>query len=134
MMTAYAQDAVDHAQANGVSLDYSIDSVKEVEELLATLHAAIPRGLLGRMFKRGPSEDDIAAMSKMYGGYLGEVVRRARGGEWVLDDSISPGEAVISLRDGDKRIFPPSKVQKRLVNGAEDNVWHYVQVFGAREN
>jgi hypothetical protein len=129
MMTAYAQDAVDHARANGVALDYSLDSAKQVEKLLATLYAAIPRGTLSRIFKRGPSDEDITAMSKMYGGYVGEVIRRARGGEWTFDKEISPGHTVISLRDGDKSIFPPAKVYKRLVNGAEDNVADYVQVL-----
>lgn len=42
---------------------------------------------------------------------------------------IAPGETVISLRKGEQRIFPPAKVQKRLVNGSEDNVWFYYQVL-----
>jgi hypothetical protein len=45
MMVAYAQDAVDHAQSSaGVTLDYSPDSIKSVEEILEKLYAAVPRG------------------------------------------------------------------------------------------
>lgn len=64
----------------------------------------------------------------MYGGYLGEVIRRARGGEWVIDTEVAPGQQVLSLRKGDNRMFPANKVQKRLLNGSEDNVWFYFQV------
>ena len=129
MMVAYAQDAVDHAKtAAGVTLDYSPDSIKRVEGVLETLYAAMPRGL-SRLFRRGPSREDVATMAKMYGGYIGEVVRRTAGGEWVFDTEIAPGETVISLRKGEQRIFPPTKVQKRLANGPEDNVWFYYQVL-----
>jgi hypothetical protein len=129
MMAAYAQDAVDHAKtAAGVTLDYSPDSIKQVEGVLETLYAATPRGL-SRIFRRGPTQEDVATMAKMYGGYIGEVVRRTAGGEWVLDTEIAPGETVISLRKGDQRIFPPAKVHKRLANGSEDSVWFYYQVL-----
>jgi hypothetical protein len=129
MMAAYAEDAVDHAKRNGVVLDYTMASVKDVETLLGVLYAAAPRGVLARLLKRGPSTEDVATAAKMYGGYVGEVIRRTRGGEWVLDTEISPGQTVISLRDGEWRTFPPAKVHKRLVNGPEDNVWHYFQVL-----
>lgn len=46
MMAAYAESAVDHARAAaGIALDYSLDSIEQVELLLETLHAAIPHGL-----------------------------------------------------------------------------------------
>jgi hypothetical protein len=128
MMVAYAQDAVDHAKSVGVSLDYSPDSIRQVEGVLEKLCAAIPRGL-SRLIRRRPSAEDMATMAKMYGGYIGEVVRRTAGGEWMLDTEIVPGHTVISLRKGEQRIFPPSKVEKRLANGPEDNVWFYYQVL-----
>ena len=65
----------------------------------------------------------------MYGGYVGEVVRRAAGGEWDIDKEIVRGQDTLCLRKGNKRIWPASKVHKRLVNGPEDNVWHYTQVI-----
>jgi hypothetical protein len=112
MMAAYAQDAVDHAKASaGVTLDYSPDSVRHVEDVLEKAY------------------EDVATLCKMYGGYIGEVVRRAGGGEWVIDTQIAPGQEVLSLRKGDAAVFPPAKVHKRLTNGAEDNVWFYFQVL-----
>jgi hypothetical protein len=130
MMTAYAQDAIDHAKSSSdITLDYSPDSARRVEEVLERLHAAIPRGLLGRLFGRGPSAQDIWKVSKMYGGYLGEVFRRTAGGEWDIDKEIVPGENTICLRKGKNRIWPPAKVYKRLTNGSEDNVWFYSQLI-----
>ena len=130
MMAAYAGDAVNHAKAAcGITLDYSPDSVRQVENVLEQLYSAMPRGFLARLFGKRPSDGDVWSICKMYGGYIGEVVRRAGGGEWVLDTEITPGEQVIALRKGDGRMFPPSKVQKRLTNGSEDNVWFYFQVL-----
>ena len=124
MMAAYAQDAVDHAKENfQLDLDFSTESVREVEETLASMFSAIPKGLLARIFGRAPSDEVIWSFAKMYGGYIGEVLRRAGGGEWFIDEDVAPG--MLGLRKADHRIWPPAKVGKRLTNGPEDNVWHY---------
>ena len=129
MMSAYAEDAVAHARSSsGVTLDYSSESVRHVEEVLEALYAAIPRGFVARLLGRGPSVDDLWTMSKMYGGYVGEVIRRAAGGEWMLDEEVVPGAGTICLRRDANRVFPPAKVHKRLTNGPEDNVWHYFRI------
>jgi hypothetical protein len=70
MMVAYAQDAVDHARAQGVTLDYSHESVRTVEELLATIYNARPKGLLSRLFSRGPTQETLLTLAKMYGGSI----------------------------------------------------------------
>lgn len=65
----------------------------------------------------------------MYGGYVGEVFRRQRGGTWQYDREILPGHLVIALTNGESRIFPPSKIRKRLDNGPEDDVRSYFRVL-----
>ena len=130
MMVAFSQDAVDHAKTSaGVTLDYSLESIRQVEAILQELYEAMPRGVLGRLFHKGPSADDVATVCNMYGGYLGEVVRRSGGGEWALDTEGAPGEKAVCLRKGDKRVCPPAKVYERLTNGEADNVWSYFQVL-----
>jgi hypothetical protein len=130
MMAAYAQDAVDHAlSSSGMSLDYSPESIRGVEEVLQALHAALPKGFWGRLFGKGPSAQDLETVSKMYGGYVGEVFRRTGGGDWEVDTEIVPGSTVICLRKGDMKVWPPAKVFKRLTNGPEDNVWAYSEVI-----
>jgi hypothetical protein len=127
MMAAYAQDAVDHARQNfQTELDFSIESVRTVESILRQMYDAIPRGAR-RIFRRGPSEETLASLATMYGGYIGEVMRRRRGGEWVFDLEVMPGQPVICLRREDDRVFPPARVYKRLTNGPEDDVWFYFQ-------
>jgi hypothetical protein len=112
-----------------MALDYSPESIRNAEAVLEKLHAALPKGFLGRLLGKGPSPDDLDKMSKMYGGYVGEVIRQAGGGEWVFDTEIMRGQKVICLTKGDMKIWPPAKVYKRLTNGPEDNVWHYSQVI-----
>jgi hypothetical protein len=128
MMAAYAQDAVDHARAQGVTLDFSHESVHAVEGLLAVMHEARPKGLLSRLLSRGPSQETLLTLAKMYGGYVGEVLRRSSSGEWYLDQEVVPGQTTIGPRSGEQRIWPPAKAGKRIVNGPEDNIWHYFQV------
>jgi hypothetical protein len=132
MMQAYAQDCVDHARAVGeTSLDYSVASLERVEAILSRAHEQMPRGVLSRLFGRGPSAEEVETLAKAYGGYIGEVIRRAHGGTWEMNSEITP-EPAIALRIGDSVIFPPGKVYGRLTNGPEDNIWHYYQVL-ARE-
>jgi hypothetical protein len=132
MMVAYAQDAVDHAQSRfAITLDYSEKSVVQVEEMLAQLYEALPKGFWQRLFKRGASTADIAPLCGMFGGYIGEVIRRKWGGEWVLE-SLNSSEPLIALKVKGSLIFPPSKVYKRLIAGDEDNVWFYFEVISSQ--
>jgi len=57
------------------------------------------------------------------GSYAGEVVRRAVGGEWVVDDDDPEGEINIELllQDG-TRCWPVHRAMKRFQNGAEDGI------------
>ena len=84
MMVAYSQDAVDYCRAKfAIDLDYSEGSVERVEDMLGRLHEHMP-GFLGRLFRRGPSAHDLDVLSKMMGGYIGEVMKRHWGdaGSW----------------------------------------------------
>ncbi len=77
--------------------------------------------------KPPPTEEQVSTFAKMLGSYVGEVFRRNHGAEWGMvtlgDDSI-PG---LRASGSEQLFWPMGKVQKRLVNGPEDNVWHYYQ-------
>jgi hypothetical protein len=76
IMAAYATDAAEHARTHfGVELDFTEQSVKAVEDILAKLRAAVPTGVRG-WFKRGPSPEVVATFCKMYGGYIGDLKAR----------------------------------------------------------
>jgi hypothetical protein len=124
MMKAYSEDAIDLANQMGINLDYSEESLKNVEEILERYHQGIPKGLK-KFFTKVPSEEEITRMSKVWGGYIGEVIKKRLGGEWGLS---SDNAITLILSDGSE-IYPPSKANKRIINGPEDNVVHYYQII-----
>ena len=126
MMAAYAEDAVDFARSKfGIALDYTNESVERVEFIAEQLmQAARPKGLLGKLLHKAPSDEEIQAVCKMLGGYIGEVFRRAKGGEWGINQEFQ----ALGVQQGENWIFPPAKVHKRLTNGSEDNLWSYFRI------
>lgn len=76
--------------------------------------AARPGGLLSS----GLGQRIFAVQS-----YVGEVVRRKRGGHWVGDDN-DPGAEInveLQLPDG-TRCWPVKRAMKRFKNGPEDGI------------
>src|SRR5215467_2076495 len=109
MMEAYALDAVDHARsAKGVELDFSIESVRHVESILEMMYDSKPKGFLSKLFSQGPSQQKIDTFSKMYGAYIGEVLRRCSGGEWTLDYEFAAPATTVCLKKGESRLWPPA--------------------------
>jgi hypothetical protein len=109
---------VDFAEKNGVQLDWSDDSIQHVERIAAELHES-------RKNHRA-SERTVNQFCDMIGSYLGEVYRKNHGAEWgwvTSRDSRFPG-----MQTKTNQIFwPTGRAQKRVMNGAEDNLWHYYQ-------
>lgn len=129
MMEAYAQDAVDFARERfQINLDFSEDSLQQTEQILGKLHELLPQGFFAKLLKRGPSDNQIQQMAKMWGGYVGEVIRRRWNGQWSRESKTQSG-AVITLHIGDTEIYPPAKVYKRFTLGSADNIRHYYQVL-----
>lgn len=131
MMAAYAEDAVDFALSEyGVELDYSPASVEHVENMLAKLHdSMVPSGVWARLFKLPPLPEQVDQVSKMFGGYIGEVFKYNYGGEWSMDDKTVPGETDYSFNVQGHTIWPHFKCGKRLVDGPEENVRTYFSVL-----
>jgi hypothetical protein len=128
MMSTYALDAVDLAHTRfDVELDFSERSIEALEGILGRLHATIPTGFR-RALRRGPTQEQLDQMAKIWGAYLGEVMRRLWGGEWATHTALQPGY-ILTLKLGEQEVYPPAKAYKRMVNGQEDKVWHYYQVL-----
>jgi hypothetical protein len=65
------------------------------------------------------------------GGYTGEVIRRAVGGEWAGNDADPDAEISIELQLADGSVvWPVQRVMKRLTNGAEDALAPYGAALG----
>jgi hypothetical protein len=134
MMAAYADDAVNAArQMFSVELNYTPDSVQQVEFMLGELSRSVRRNWLQRLFRLGMTEDQTDTIAKMFGGYIGEIMRKDKGGTWQIIDSPTGEGNVIALVNGEDKIFPPAKAYKRLVNGKEHDVWLYFQVLMSGE-
>lgn len=117
-MSRAATDAVTQAQsAHGVTLDYSRASIPKLETILGKIHDQhASRGLLERLLRRPPTRGDLRGAALLYGGYLGEVLRKSLNGTW----EISEGIPAVSNSKG--TVYPVDKAFKRMVNGPEDSV------------
>jgi hypothetical protein len=66
------------------------------------------------------------------GAYLGEVLHKRHGGKWSKPaDGLFRGNYFLTVHE--TQLSPPSKVYKRIVDGAEDNLNHYYQVAIQRQ-
>ena len=115
-MKERAASAVEDARDKySIELDYSSDSIEEVERILDKIH---------RQHREEPIDNaELNRLKLKWGGYVGEVIKRLRKAEWQLDSKIAgPGSLpVVYEKSGES--FPVMWCLKRIVNGPEDNVW-----------
>jgi hypothetical protein len=125
MMRAYSEDAIDLASQMNIDLDFSEESLNKLDQILEKYHIGIPKGLK-KLFNKSPSEEQIAQMAKIWGGYLGETIIKQLGGSWTMSTSF---DNAVAIKIGESEIYPPAKIYKRIINGSEDNVAIYYQVL-----
>jgi hypothetical protein len=116
-MASLSAQAVKRAGSSyGVNLDYSPDSVKEVEKILATKY---------ELQKTHPmTETEKADAANLWGAYIGEVMKRMHPAHWTRDSTAAGKDALpIVFNDSGEESYPCTWVYHRLVNGDEDNVW-----------
>jgi hypothetical protein len=115
MMQRLAAEAVDIAERNGsVKLDYSPDSIKNVEVVLSKIHDD---------FVRQNSTNGVNGLAMAFGAYIGEVIKRSEpGSKWERDDPVG-GEKSYPIRWRGGSSFPCAWCYRRIINGPEDNVW-----------
>ena len=129
MMNDFAQDAVGFAQDQyQTNLDYSDQSIRDVEKILDILHHELPRTVSGDMTEEASMQDTVDAICNMFGGYIGEVIRREYGGEWKIE-TMASDHPMVCLQVKGNYIFPSAKVYKRLANGSGDDLWFYYEVI-----
>ena len=120
MADAYAHKAVVIAREFNANLDYSENSLMELEGILAQLAQDMPQG--------GPSSDDLTEMCKMWGSYFGEVVRRRFGGDWSIETYPGKQFATLTLNVAGNKLFPSMKIHRRLTSGEADNIWSFYKM------
>jgi hypothetical protein len=119
IMQAYAEDAVRTARRHKVILDYSEQSLDDVERLLGELHDEMHSGSSSSSQREEQRLDEI---SRVWGGYFGEVVRRRFGGEWTIEKYPAGDFLIVTLNVNGAKLFPAMKVHKRLTDGADEDL------------
>ena len=109
MMEGFAQAAVELAQREyRRQLDFSSDSIDAVDEILVQV---------------GETPDhDLDFEVRLWGSYLGEVLRRRYAGSWEMTSYPGGTAAVPAVEVRGSRVFPLIKVYRRLTAGDEEDL------------
>jgi hypothetical protein len=102
-------------------LDFTEQSVQELETQFDAVRYALRGGL---------TDDNINNLTKLWGAYLGETLKRLGGGEWTTIQTDSRERLAVQGRE--TTIFPHEKIHARLINGASENVWDFFQAMKPR--
>ena len=109
MMEGYASAAVDLARREFKQrLDFTSDSIDGLDEILV---------LVGES-----PELDVDFEARLWGSYLGEVMRRRYAGSWEMTQYPGGVVAVPSVDVRGSRLFPLMKVYRRLTVGEEEDL------------
>ena len=111
--------------ADGFKLDYTIDSIIEVDRFFTkNMKNGQPRKG-GRLYGKG-----FGPILFSIGSYVGEtIINNVKDSEWITNDNDPQGELNVSLKmPNDGEIWPIQKVIKRFQNGSEDSIYPYVHM------
>lgn len=109
MMEGYARAAAELGRETfHQKLDFSSDSIDGLDEILL---------LVGES-----PELDLDFEVRLWGSYLGEVLRRRYAGTWEMTSYPGASSAVPAVEVRGSRLFPLVKVYRRLTLGEEDDL------------
>lgn len=109
MMEGYARAACDVGRDEfRRQLDFSSESIEGLDEIIA---------LVGES-----PELDIDFEVRLWGSYLGEVLRRRYAGNWEMTRYPGGDMAVPTVEVRGSRLFPLMKVYRRLTEGEEEDL------------
>jgi hypothetical protein len=109
MMEGYAQAAVDLARSEFKrNLDFSADSVDTLDDILVVVSES--------------PEKDLDFEVRLWGSYLGELLRRRYAGGWEMTQYPGGTVAVPAVDVRGSRLFPLMKVYRRLTAGEEEDL------------
>jgi hypothetical protein len=109
MMDGYAQAAAELGKEGfNQTLDFSSDSIDGLDEILLLVSES--------------PELDLDFEVRLWGGYLGEVLRRRYAGSWEMTPYPGGAIAVPAVEVRGSRLFPLIKVYRRLTMGEEEDL------------
>lgn len=116
----YSLDCVDLArEAFGETIEVTIDSLRQIETMAGTFHDQLPEA---------DSSEQVERIAKILGGHIAHVIVQLHG--WIPGKVFFDETQMFAIEEptGNGLIWPPQKALKRLINGPEDNLWHYYQL------
>lgn len=117
-----AEDAVQYAMQDGITLNYTRESVKSVDAILEGYHSSLDE------YDGNDGAKKIWNIAVMFGMYIGETLLRSglaeKGFAWVKDE----GFPILATPDNKTTVSPITKAHKRILNGAEDGIERFADV------
>jgi hypothetical protein len=109
MMEGYAQAAAEFAKSEfGLKLDFTSESIDALDDILVRVGES--------------PELDMDFEVRLWGSYLGEVLRRRYAGSWEMTQYPGGVAAVPAVELRGSRLFPLMKVFRRLNEGEEEDL------------
>lgn len=109
MMEGYAQAASEFARSEfRQNLDFSSESIDSLDDILVRVGES--------------PELDMDFEVRLWGAYLGEVLRRRYAGTWEMTQYPGGVAAVPAVELRGSRLFPLMKVYRRLTEGEEEDL------------
>ncbi|HEX7728733.1 MAG TPA: hypothetical protein VF392_06835 [Terracidiphilus sp.] len=119
MMEGYARAAADLARSDfHQKLDYSSESIDTLDEILVRVG--------------DNPEMDLDFEVRLWGSYLGEVLRRRYAGAWEMTPYPGGAVAVPAVEVRGSRLFPLVKVYRRLTMGEEEDLHSFFSMVTER--
>lgn len=118
LMKVTAQDAVVYAaEEHQVLLDFSLDSLTKVDEILSELFL--------RQQEQRHADEVLFTLSNVFGAYTGEVFIHHVGGQWYHDES-TPDAPYICVRYNGKEFPFASLVYHQIAKTPSASLRNYV--------
>jgi hypothetical protein len=109
MMEGYAQAAADLGRTHfRQKLDFTAESIDALDEILVLVSES--------------PELDVDFEVRLWGSYLGEILRRRYAGAWEMTQYPGGMAAVPAVDLRGSRLFPLMKVFRRLTEGEEEDL------------
>jgi hypothetical protein len=109
MMEGYARAAAELARSEfGQTLDFTSESIDSLDDVLVRVGES--------------PELDMDFEVRLWGSYLGEVLRRRYAGSWEMTQYPGGVAAVPAVELRGSRLFPLMKVFRRLTEGEEEDL------------
>lgn len=107
--------AIQIAAGSNIKLDFSIESVKQVENILGVIHTD---------YKKSKQEEGVRGIALEFAAYIVSVIEKnLEKGYWQRDSEEAGEDSFPYFLPDGRIIFPYGWCLKRIIDGASEDVW-----------